>query len=157
MFLLLQGVQFSCEVWVVLFVYSIFATNVRDLQSKFPVRYYDFLGTWFPGSPGLSHPAAYQASFYEVMKSILLPEYWYGIRVRGFVVANGKCNKTVDFWFLKLCHRNFSIKSLSLFNKKLEWKILKNCKLKIEEYQWQSFENQKSELTVLLHFTLATT
>ena len=35
----IQGVQFSCEVWVVLFVYSIFATNVRDLLSKFPVRH----------------------------------------------------------------------------------------------------------------------
>ena len=57
MFLPLQGVQFSCEVRVVLFVYSIFATNVLDLQSKFPVRHKDFLGTWFPGSPGLSHPA----------------------------------------------------------------------------------------------------
>ena len=56
MFLLLQGLQFSCEVLVVLFVYSISATNVRDLQSKFPVRHLDFLGTWFPGSPGLSHP-----------------------------------------------------------------------------------------------------
>ena len=35
----IQGVQFSCEVWVVFFVYSIFATNVRDLLSKFPVRH----------------------------------------------------------------------------------------------------------------------
>ena len=48
MFLLLQGVQSSCEVWVVLFVYSIFATNVRDLQSKFPVRHSETLG--FPGN-----------------------------------------------------------------------------------------------------------
>ena len=43
MFLQLQGVQFSCEVWVVIFVYSIFPTNVRDLQSKFPVRPQDFV------------------------------------------------------------------------------------------------------------------
>ena len=33
------------------YVYHIFATNVWDLQSKFPVRPYDFVGTWFPGSP----------------------------------------------------------------------------------------------------------
>ena len=36
--IIIQGVQFSCEVWVLLFMYSIFATNVRDLQSKFRVR-----------------------------------------------------------------------------------------------------------------------
>ena len=35
----IQGVQFSCEVWVVFFMYSIFATNGRDLLSKFPVRH----------------------------------------------------------------------------------------------------------------------
>ena len=39
MSLLLQGVQHSCEVWAVLFGYSIFTTNVRDLQSLVPRDY----------------------------------------------------------------------------------------------------------------------
>ena len=42
-------------------------------------------------------------------------------------VANGKCNKTVnsEFWFLKLCHRDFFTKSLSFFKNSKNWKILK--------------------------------
>ena len=42
-------------------------------------------------------------------------------------VANGKCNKTVnsEFWFLKLCHRDFFTESLSFFKNSKNWKILK--------------------------------
>ena len=43
-------------------------------------------------------------------------------------VANRKCNKTVnsEFWFLKLCHRDFFTESLSFFQKLKKLKNLKN-------------------------------
>ena len=47
-------------------------------------------------------------------------------------VANRKCNKTVnsEFWFLKLCHRDFFTESLSFFKNSKNWKILKMANLK---------------------------
>ena len=64
-------------------------------------------------------------------------------------VANGKCNKTVnsEFWFLKLCHRDFFTESLSFFKNSKNWKILKMAyfksknlcdkTLKIKNLNWQ--------------------
>ena len=47
-------------------------------------------------------------------------------------VANGKCNKTVnsEFWFLKLCHRDFFTESLSFFKNARNWKIFEMANLK---------------------------
>ena len=47
-------------------------------------------------------------------------------------VANGKCNKTInsEFWFLKLCHRDFFTESLSFFKNARNWKIFEMANLK---------------------------